>query len=75
MGGYRVSKPTGKGGPKNPRRRVVEVVKSSYQPSKADMEEEIDTSHLKGRTMEDLARMVTGPVAMVRTSRPPREKK
>ena len=50
----------------------MEVVKSSYQPSKADMEEEIDVSHLEGKTMDDLARMLTAPVAMVRKPRPPR---
>ena len=33
---------------KRPPRRV-EVVKSSYQPSKADMKEEIDVSHLEGK--------------------------
>ena len=58
---------------KRPPRRPVEVVKSSYQPSKADMEEEIDVSHLEGKTMDDLARMLMAPVAMVRTSRPTRK--
>ena len=56
---------------KRPARRV-EVVKSSYQPSRADMEEEIDVRHLEGKTMDDLARMLTAPVAMVRTQRQPR---
>ncbi len=58
---------------KRPPRRV-EVVKSSYQPSKADMKEEIDVSHLEGKTADDLARMLTAPVAMVRTPRPPRSR-
>ena len=58
---------------KKPPRRV-EVVKSSYQPSKADMEEETDVSHLEGKTMDALARMLTAPVAMVRTPRPTRSR-
>ena len=58
---------------KKPPRRV-EVVKSSYQPSKADMEEETDVSHLEGKTMDELARMLTAPVAMVRTPRPTRSR-
>ena len=58
---------------KKPPRRA-EVVKSSYQPSKADMEEETDVSHLEGKTMDELARMLTAPVAMVRTPRPTRSR-
>ena len=58
---------------KKPPRRV-EVVTSSYQPSKADMEEETDVSHLEGKTMDELARMLTAPVAMVRTPRPTRSR-
>ena len=58
---------------KKPPRRV-EVVKSSYQPSKADMEEVTDVSHLEGKTMDELARMLTAPVAMVRTPRPTRSR-
>ena len=54
---------------KRPPRRV-EVVKSSYQPSKADMKEEIDVSHLEGKTADDLARMLTAPVAMVAYATP-----
>ena len=52
--------------------RRVEVAKSSYQPSKTDLHEEIDVSHLEEKTMDDLARTLTAPVAMVRTPRPPR---
>ena len=58
-------------GRKSPVRRV-EVVKSSYQPSRADIEKEIDVSHLEGKTMDALAQMLTARVAMVRTPRPPR---
>ena len=54
--------------------RRVEVVKSSYQPSEAELQEEIDVSHLEGKTMDDLARMLTAPVAMVRTPRPPQNR-
>ena len=41
---------------------------------KAALEEEIGVSNLEGRTINALARMLTAPVAMVRTSRPPRKK-
>ena len=41
---------------------------------KAALEEEIDVSHLEGKTIDGLARMLTAPVAMVRTSRPPLKK-
>lgn len=58
---------------KKPPRRV-EVVKSSYQLSKADMDEETDVIHLEGKTLDELARMLTAPVAMVRTPRPTRSR-
>ena len=41
---------------------------------KAALEEEIDVSHLEGKTIDGLARTLTAPVAMVRTSRRPRKK-
>ena len=41
---------------------------------KAAPEEEIDVSHLEGKTIDGLARMLTAPVAMVHTSRSSRKK-
>lgn len=56
---------------KHPRRRV-ELVDPAYQPTKADVEEEIDLSHLAGKFPEDLARMVLAPVDVRYIPRPRR---
>ena len=52
--------------PKQQKPRAVEVVRSDYQPSKAEMEEDvrIDCS------FEELAQMVTEPVEIKYISRP-----
>ena len=52
-------------------RRVVEIVKASYQRSKADMEEEIEVPDL---TLEEAARRVMESVDVKTISRPKREK-
>ena len=41
---------------------------------KSTQDEVIDVSHLEGKTIDGLARMLPAPVAMVRTSRPPWKK-
>ena len=61
-----MSKPT----PTHRERPEVEVVSSRYQPSKAEMEEEIDLTPLEGQTLEDLARMVLAPVETTIIPRP-----
>ena len=58
---------------KNAPRRVVEFVDSVYQPTKAELEEEHDLSHLAGAWAEDLARMVLTPVEVRQIPRPRRE--
>ena len=55
---------------KNP--RPVELVANAYQPSKAELEEEIDLTPLKGRSLEELARMVLAPVDVTTIPRPRR---
>ena len=50
--------------------RTVEIVANSYQPSKAELEEEIDLTPLEGKTPEDLAAMVLGPVDVTTIPRP-----
>ena len=52
---------------KLPTRRVVEIVKASYQPSKADMEEEFDVPEM---TLEEAARRVMESVDVKTISRP-----
>ena len=49
-------------------KRVVELVDSTYQPSKAEMEEPIVVPG--GMTAEALARLVMRPVEIQRTPRP-----
>ena len=55
---------------KRPPRRVVEIVKASYQPSKADMEEEFDVPEI---TLEEAARRVIDTVDVKTISRPTRK--
>jgi len=50
----------------------VELVDNSYQPSKAEMEEEINLAPLAGKTPEDLAAMVLSPVDVTTIPRPRR---
>ena len=57
--------------PKLPPHRVVEIVNPSYQPSKADREEEFDVPAM---TLEEAARRVLEPVE-VRTIPRPRGRK
>ena len=43
-------------------KRRVEIVRSEYQPTKAEKEEEIDLSHLEGQSVDEMARAVVAPV-------------
>ena len=54
--------------PAAPRR--VEIVRSQYQPTKAEKEEEVDLSHLEGMTPEEMADAVVQDVDVVLISRP-----
>ena len=56
--------------PKSPPRRMVEIVKASYQPSKADIEEEFEVPEM---TLEDAARRVMESVDVKTISRPKRK--
>ena len=51
-------------------RRTVEIVKASYQPSKADMEEEFDVPEM---TLEEATRLVMESVDVKTISRPKRK--
>ena len=53
-----------------PERSVVELVKSSYQPSKADLEESIDLGDL---TPDDVVKALLQPVDVRYVSRPNRK--
>ena len=53
--------------PKRTPPRVVEIVDPSYQPSKADMEEEFDVPPM---TLEEAARRVLEPVEVRTIPRP-----
>ena len=53
---------------KKPRR--VEIVRTTYQPTKAEKEEEIDLSHLEGMTPEEMADAVVQDVDVALISRP-----
>ena len=53
-------------------RQVVDLVKSTYQPSKAELEEVID---LGGMEPEDVARALLQPVEVRYVSRPSRGKR
>ena len=50
--------------------RRVEIVRSQYQPTKAEKEEEIDLSHLEGMTPEEMADAVVQDVDVALISRP-----
>ena len=52
----------------SPKKPVVELVRSSYQPSKAELEEEIELP--EGTTPEDLAKAVTRTVQVKWKVRP-----
>ena len=54
-------------GEPTPNRRVVELAKSSYQPSKAELEETIDLGDL---TPEEVAKALLQPVDVRYVSRP-----
>ncbi len=41
----------------------VEPADADYQPTKEEQEKPIDFSHLDGLTVEDMARILTQPVA------------
>ena len=58
--------------PKRPLPRVVEIVNPSYQPSKAEREEEFDVPEM---TLEEAARRVLEPVEVRFVARPSRGKK
>lgn len=53
---------------KKPRR--VEIVRTTYQPTKAEKEEEIDLSHLEGMTPEEMADAVVKDIDLTYISRP-----
>ena len=53
--------------PKQPPRRVVELVDPSYQPTKAEMEAEFDVPEM---TLEEAARRVLEPVDVRMVPRP-----
>ena len=42
--------------------RGVKIVRSQYQPTKAEKEDELDFSHLEGRSVDDMADAVLPPV-------------
>ena len=50
--------------------RTVELVKSTYQPTKAEMEEELDLSHLEGQTPEEMAKAIVEPVTIKQIPKP-----
>ena len=58
---------------RKPKPRTVELVKHSYQPSKAELEEEISLDIPGGSVlerMENLAKAVRGPIKIRRIGRP-----
>ena len=57
-------------GAKTPGRPVVELAKSSYQPSKAELEEPIDLGDL---TPEEVAKALLQPAEIRFVSRPGRK--
>ena len=50
--------------------RPVNLVRSPYQPTKAQLEEEMDFSHLEGATPEEMAREVMKPVDITLIDKP-----
>ena len=55
-----------------PDKRKVEIVRTTYQPTKAEKEEEINLSHLEGMTPEDMAAAVVQDVEIKLISSPKR---
>lgn len=53
-----------------PQRRKVRMVHSTYQPTKAQLEEEMDFSHLHGSTPEEMAQAVMRPVDITLVEKP-----
>ena len=51
-------------------KRRVEIVRTTYQPTKAEKEEEIDVSHLEGMTPEEMANAVVQDIDITYVSRP-----
>ncbi len=52
------------------KQRPIDIVRSDYQPSKAELEEAIDLSHLEGKTPEDAAKALTRPATIRFISKP-----
>ena len=52
------------------KKRKVDIVRTTYQPTKAEKEEEIDLSHLEGMTPEEMADAVVQDVEVALISRP-----
>ena len=51
-------------------KRKVKIVRSQYQPTKAEKEEDIDLSHLEGMTPEEMADAVVQDVDVTLISNP-----
>ena len=51
-----------------PEKKEITLAESSYQPTKAELEEEF--SFPEGMTLDDLARLVTHPVTIRRVKKP-----
>ena len=52
------------------KKRKVEIVRTTYQPTKAEKEEEIDLSHLEGMTPDEMADAVVQDIEIKYISRP-----
>ena len=50
--------------------RRVRIVRSQYQPTNAQQEEEIDLSHLEGKSVAEMADAVVAPVEVDYISSP-----
>ena len=53
-----------------PKPREIELVEASYQPSKAELEEEFDFSDLEGMSLEDVAEAMLRPANIRYVKRP-----
>ena len=51
-------------------KRKVEIVRTTYQPTKAEKKEEMDFSHLDGMTPEEMADAVMQDMDITLISRP-----
>ena len=51
-------------------KRKVDIVRTTYQPTKAEKEEEINLSHLEGMTPEEMADAVVKDIDLAYISRP-----